>query len=160
MQQKTSSEIVVTTKNYYWYRTVYFFFWCKFFFCTRPVLNQTTFFVVCFVTNLLTNFVTVIKHISFLKTGGFKNQICRLWINIFLYVNKKMSTLKLAICKSRNGESENKMKGMRGMGIGIRGIWVGMRGIRLEMRGIRLVMRGIGVRIRGIRVGMRGISLK
>ena len=130
-----------------------FFLLMQFFFCTRPVLNQTTFFVVCFVTNLLTNFVTVIKHISFLKTGGFKNQICRVWINNFLYVNKKMSTLKLAICKSRNGESENKMKGMRGMGIGIRGIWVGMRGIRL-------VMRGIGVRMRGIRVGMRGISLK
>ena len=65
----------------------------------------------------------------------------------FRFVRKE-----LAICKSRNEESEN---GMRGM-IGIRGIRVGMRRIRVgmwEMRGIRMGMQGIMVGMRGIGVG-------
>lgn len=71
---KTTPEIAVTTKKILLPQNSSFFLLMQFFFFTRPVLNQTTFFVVCFVTNLLTNFVTVIKHISFLKTGGCKNQ--------------------------------------------------------------------------------------
>ena len=53
-----------------------------------------------------------------------------------------------AICKSRNGESGN---GMRGM--------IGTRGIRAGTRGIRVGTRGIKVGMRGIRVGMQGIRL-
>ena len=70
---------------------------------------------------------------------------------------------KVAICKSRNGELGN---GMRGM-VGMRGITVGVMGMR-GMRGIRVGMMGmwgikvgmIGIKVgmlgmRGIRVGMR-----
>ena len=42
-----------------------------------------------------------------------------------------------AICKSRNGKSEN---GMRGI-VGIREIRVGTQGIKEGMRGIRVEMR-------------------
>ena len=37
------------------------------------------------------------------------------------------------IYKSRNGESGNGMRGIRGMGVGMQGIGVGMRGIWMEM---------------------------
>ena len=47
--------------------------------------------------------------------------------------------LNLAICKSRNGESGN---GMRGM--------MGMRGTRVGMRGMEVVIRGIWVGMREI----------
>ena len=63
----------------------------------------------------------------------------------------------MAVCKSRNGESGNGMKGMMGMRVirvGMRGIGVGMRGIGLGMRGIRVGMMGIMVGMMGIRVGM------
>ena len=61
-----------------------------------------------------------------------------------------------AICKSRNGELRNGMKGMMGIQRiwvrmwGIWGIWVGMRGIEVGMWEIRVGMRGIGVGMRGI----------
>ena len=52
-----------------------------------------------------------------------------------------------AICKSRNGESGN----------GIRGT-MGRRGIRAETRGIRVGTRGIKVEIRGIGVAILGVG--
>ena len=81
----------------------------------------------------------------------------------------------MAICKTRNGESENGMKemmgrrgirvrtrrnkvGMWGIGKGMlgmqgmRGIEVGMRRIRVDIRGTRVGMQGIRMRMRGIRV--------
>ena len=51
-----------------------------------------------------------------------------------------------AICKSRNGESGNEMRGMTEMW----GITVRMRGIRIGM----IEMWRIRVGIKGIRVGM------
>ena len=65
------------------------------------------------------------------------------------------------ICKSRNGESGNGMKGRmgtRGIKVGMQGIRVGMRGMGLGMLGMR-GMREIMVGMRGIRVGIRGISV-
>ena len=59
----------------------------------------------------------------------------------------------LAICKSRNGESGN---GMRGM-MGTRGIRVGTRRIKVEIRGMgvgMLVTRGM----RRITMGIWGIG--
>ena len=50
---------------------------------------------------------------------------------------------RLAICKSRNGESGNGMMGIQGIRVGMQGIGVGMRGIRVGMMGIRVGMRGI-----------------
>ena len=49
----------------------------------------------------------------------------------------KSSTDYLANCKSQNGESGNRMKGMMGM----QGIRVGMREIRVGMWEIRVGMR-------------------
>ena len=51
--------------------------------------------------------------------------------------------LKTAICKNRNGESGNRMRGMREMGVGMQGIRVGMQGIWVGMRGIRVGMWGM-----------------
>ena len=66
----------------------------------------------------------------------------------------------MAICKSRNGELGNRMKGMMGMrGIegenaensgGNPGNQGGDDGMKLWMMGIRVGMRGIKVRMRGI----------
>ena len=59
----------------------------------------------------------------------------------------------LAICKSRNGESGNGMRGMMGTSgirVGTREIRVGARGMGVEMLG----MRGIKVGMRIIRVGI------
>ena len=81
-----------------------------------------------------------------------------------------------AICKSRNEESGNGMKGMirmrgikmgmQGIGEGMRGIRVGMMEIRAGMMGIRVGMRGImggiveiRVRMQGIRIGMMGMRV-
>ena len=57
-----------------------------------------------------------------------------------------------AICKNRNGESENRMRGMMGM----RESGWRMRGIRVEMREMRgmIRMQEMGVGMRGIRVGI------
>ena len=91
-------------------------------------------------------------------------------------INSKKGYLEQAICKSRNGELGNGMRGMMGtqgirMGergirvvtwrskVGPRGIRAGMWGIRVGMRGIRVEMQGIRVGMRGIRVGMRGIRV-
>ena len=63
----------------------------------------------------------------------------------------KEKTFFEAICKSRNGESGN---GLRGM-MGTQAIKVGTRGIRVGIRGMGMGMRGM----RGIRVGMRGIGV-
>ena len=54
-----------------------------------------------------------------------------------------------AICKSRNGELGNRMRGL-----------MGMRGTRVEMFGISLGMRGMGVGIQRMGVGMREILLQ
>ena len=65
------------------------------------------------------------------------------------------------ICKSRNGESGNGMRGtmgMRGIRVETRGIRVGTRGIKVGMRGIRVGMREIKVGMRGIGVGMLGVG--
>ena len=93
-------------------------------------------------------------------------------------INSKKGYLEQAICKSRNGELGNGMRGMMGtqgirvgergirvvtwrskvgtreIGVGMRGMGVGMLGMR-GMRGIRVGMRGIRVGMRGIKVGMR-----
>ena len=75
-----------------------------------------------------------------------------------------------AICKSRNEESGNGMKGIMGMRairVGMRGISVVMRGTMVRMpgfcvgmRGISAKMQGIGVGKRGMRVGMHGIRVR
>ena len=55
----------------------------------------------------------------------------------------------MAICKSRNRESGNGMRGMMGMWgirVGMMRMW-GMRGITVGMRGITVEMRGISGRI-------------
>ena len=80
-------------------------------------------------------------------------------------INSKKGYLEQAICKSRNGELGNGMRGMmgtQGIRVGERGIrvvtWrskVGTREISVGMRG----MRGIRVGMRGLRVGMRGIKV-
>ena len=49
------------------------------------------------------------------------------------------SPSNLAICKSRNWELGNQIRGM----IGIRGIRAGMRGFRVGMQGIGLGMWGM-----------------
>ena len=54
-----------------------------------------------------------------------------------------------AICKSRNGELGNRMRGL-----------MGMRGTRVGMFGISLGMRGMGVGIHRMGVGMREILLQ
>ena len=59
-------------------------------------------------------------------------------------LNVSKTEIVMAICKSRNRESGN---GMRGM-MGTRGIRLGMQGIRVGMRGIRLRMWRIGVEMR------------
>ena len=71
-----------------------------------------------------------------------------------------------AICKSRNRESGNGMRGMMGMReirvrtrrirVGMRGIKVGMQGIRVGMWGIRVVTWGIKVRMWGNQGGNAG----
>ena len=75
----------------------------------------------------------------------------------------------MAICKTRNGESENGMKemmGRRGIRVRTRRIKVGMWGIgkgmlgMQGMRGIEVGMRRIRVDIRGTRVGMQGIRMR
>ena len=58
-----------------------------------------------------------------------------------------------AICKSRNGESGNGMRGMMGMW-GISVGMMGMKGIKVGMMG----MQGIAVGMWGIRVEMRWIG--
>ena len=55
------------------------------------------------------------------------------------FVNNFKTRIVLAICKSRNGESENGMSGMMGM----REIRVGMRGMGMEMLGMRGIL-GMG----------------
>ena len=67
--------------------------------------------------------------------------------------------LKTAICKNRNGESGNRMRGMREMGVGMQGIRVGLQGIWVGMRGIRVGMQGIEVGMRGIRKFIKSNSL-
>ena len=91
----------------------------------------------------------------------------------FIYHSTSHSHLPylMAICKSRNGESGNGMRGWwhgenqvgnagnQGGSDGNQGGNVGMRGIRVGMMG----MRGFRVRMRGmqgIRVGMRGTRVK
>ena len=54
------------------------------------------------------------------------------------------------ICKSRNGESGNGMRGMRGMGLGMQGIGVGLQGIWMGIP-------GKGMRMREIWVGLWGM---
>ena len=62
-----------------------------------------------------------------------------------------------AICKSRNGESWNGMKGMRGIGVGMQGIGVGMWEIWVGIWGMGVGMRGIWVGLQEIGVGMWGL---
>ena len=84
-------------------------------------------------------------------------------IKVTLYLKKNIFSLYhlfLAICKSRNGESGNGMRGTWGMGVGMRGIWVEMRGIKVEMRGIDVGIWGIWMRMWRIGVEMRGVELK
>ena len=66
-----------------------------------------------------------------------------------------------AICKSRNGESGNGIRGTmgrRGIRAETRGIRVGTRGIKVGMCGIRVGMPEIKVEIRGIGVGILGVG--
>ena len=61
-----------------------------------------------------------------------------------------VTPLNLAICKSQNGELENRIRGMMIM-------WrinVGTRGIRMGTQGIKVRMRGIGVGTQGMGVGI------
>ena len=60
-------------------------------------------------------------------------------------ITKKKYCQKLAICKSRNGESGNGMMGTRGITVGTRGIRMVTRAIKEGMRGMGVGMRGIGV---------------
>ena len=91
------------------------------------------------------------------QCNAYLNQtfVCRVNVQlIFKNVrrNRKAYT-NWAICKSRNGESGNRMRGKMGM----REIRVGMiemLGVRGRIRGIRVGMIGM----RGIRVGMRGFG--
>ena len=63
--------------------------------------------------------------------------------------------LCLVICKSRNGDSGNRMRGM----IGTRRIKVRMRGTRVGTLGIKLRMWEVRVRLQGIREKMQGIGM-
>ena len=57
------------------------------------------------------------------------------------------------VCKSQNGESGNRKRGM----MGTWGIWVGLWGIKVGLWGIRVGTRRIMVGMQGIRVGKQGI---
>ena len=64
------------------------------------------------------------------------------------------------MCKSRNGESGNKMREMMGMRVirlGMMGMWairMGLMGIRVGMQMMRMCRISVGMQ--GIRVGMQG----
>ena len=58
------------------------------------------------------------------------------------------------ICKSQNGESGNRKRGMMGtwgISVGFWGIKVGLWGIRVGTQGIMVEMQEIRVRMQGIR---------
>ena len=44
----------------------------------------------------------------------------------------------MAICKSRNGESGNGMRGIWGIGVGMWGIWVEMQEMGMKMQGMEV----------------------
>ena len=83
------------------------------------------------------------------------NKLTRLRLHKLLQTIKRKYLqvyIKLTICKSRNGGSGNRMKGMMGM----RGIREGMQRIRVRMQGIEVGMRGIMTLMPEIKAGNDG----